>query len=618
MLHPSIPSRASRGLSLLALVLLVASPPLLAGTWTRLVHNAPAGCNLMLLLGDGSVMVAQNDGSTIGKGWFRLTPDANGSYVNGTWTTLASAHDTRLYYPAEVLMDGRVFVAGGEYGTGGPRAEVYDPQTNVWTSTLPPGGIWTPGPDNFYDCNSEIMPDGRVLIMPVFPHIDGVPLLYDPAHDIWRNTGALAFGTFQDEASWVKLPDDSILTIDPFGTHSERYIPSLKSWVNDSTVPNQLYDPFGSELGGALLLPNGKAFFLGATGQTAQYTPTLTTSPGVWTAAAPIPSGKGTPDAPCAMLVTGNILCAVSPAPTSGNHFPSPTTFYEYDYTTNSYTPEPAPNGASDPISSYMSDMLDLPDGTVLYSHFGADLYVYAPTGTPLAAGKPAITSITPNGDGSYHLVGTGLNGISEGASYGDDLQMNSNYPIVRLRQGAGVWYARSHNWSSTSVMTGALPVSTEFHLPAGLPLGSYSLEVVANGIASDPVNFTTPGLGVWASLGGGLTGGSGVPALTGSGSQLAGEAAEIDLASASPSSAALLLVGVTNGSVPFKGGTLVPVPFMGTVPAVTDGSGGIALPFTWPTGVPAATDLYYQYVVADAGAPQGFAISTALRSTSP
>jgi len=53
-------------------------------------------------------------------------------------------------------------------------------------------------------------------------------------------------------------------------------------------------------------------------------------------------------------------------------------------------------------------------------------------------------------------------------------------------------------------------------------------------------------------------------------------------------------------------------------VPAVTDPSGGIALPFSWPTGVPAATDLFYQYVVADAGAAQGFAISTALRSTSP
>src|SRR5262245_52296731 len=117
----------------LAAVILVGSVRILhAGTWTALVRQAPAGVNLMLLLPDGTVMCARNNGSTIGNGWFRLTPDNHGSYVNGTWTTLASMADTRLYYPSQVLRDGRVFVAGGEYGTGGPKAEIYNPQTNVW------------------------------------------------------------------------------------------------------------------------------------------------------------------------------------------------------------------------------------------------------------------------------------------------------------------------------------------------------------------------------------------------------------------------------------------------------------------------------------------------------
>src|SRR5262249_43067355 len=55
------------------------------------------------------------------------------------------------------------------------------------------------------------------------------------------------------------------------------------------------------------------------------------------------------------------------------------------------------------------------------------------------------------------------------------------------------VYYARTFNWSSTGVMTSNKPVSTEFSLPIGLPVGSYSLVTVANGIASDPVSFTTP-----------------------------------------------------------------------------------------------------------------------------
>lgn len=140
--------------------------------------------------------------------------------------------------------------------------------------------------------------------------------------------------------------------------------------------------------------------------------------------------------------------------------------------------------------------MLDLPDGNVLYSHFGADVYVYTPVGAPLAAGKPIVTSVSPNGDGSFHVVGFGLNGISEGASYGDDFQMNSNYPLVRLSDGAGnVYYAKTYNWSSTGVMTGNLVVTTEYRLPVGLPAGQYSLVVVANGIASDPF-CTTPLVG--------------------------------------------------------------------------------------------------------------------------
>ena len=614
--------RSSRPFTVLTRTLLaatslaVASPALLAGTWTKLIHVAPQPVNLMLLMPDGTVMCARNNGSTISNGWMRLTPDGNGSYLNGTWTTLASSHDTRLYFPSQVLRDGRVFIAGGEYGTGGGKAEVYDPATNVWTQMNPPSALWSTTGDNFYDCNSEMTPDGQVLLMPVFPHQSGVALRFNPATNTWSKGGKLAFGTFQDEASWVKLRDDSILTVDPFGTHSERYIPATNSWINDSTVPTSLYDPFGSELGGALIFPDGRAFFLGAIGHTAIYTPTGTTDPGTWVAGADIPSGKGTPDAPAASLVTGAILCAVSPKPTSGNHFPTPTTFYEYDWVTNTFLPEPAPVGSSDNVSSYTAAMLDLPDGTVLYSHFGSDLYVYTPDGAPLEAGKPAITGITPNPDGSYHLVGTGLNGISAGATYGDDLQMNSNYPLVRLRNGSAVFYARTFLWSSIGVQTGATPVSTDFALPAGLPAGSYTLEVVANGIASDGVPWISEGVGAWASAGAGLAGLTGVPALSGTGTQEAGSAAQLLLANARPSSAATLFLSFATFPTAFKGGVLYTIPLHSALGLATSAAGGLALPFTWPAGVPSLFSVYYQYAVQDAGAPFGVALSNGLRST--
>lgn len=47
--------------------------------------------------------------------WWKLTPDAFGSYANGTWSRLADSNVARTYYASGVLADGRVVVCGGEY-----------------------------------------------------------------------------------------------------------------------------------------------------------------------------------------------------------------------------------------------------------------------------------------------------------------------------------------------------------------------------------------------------------------------------------------------------------------------------------------------------------------------
>jgi hypothetical protein len=477
-----------------------------AQSWTPLAHPPPGAINLMLLMTDGTVMAAANNGSTIGNGWYKLTPDASGSYTNGTWTTLASSPNTRLYFASQVLRDGRVWMAGGEYGTGGARCDIYDPVTNTWSTHNPPTTLMDPSQTSpatgiaqqFYDSNSELLPDGRVLVMPVCPKVNGQPLIYDPVANTWVAGPLLFRGVYQDEATWEKLPDNTILTVDPFGTNSERFDPVGNHWINDGIVPVQLYDSFGSEMGGGMLLPNGKALYLGATGHVALYTPSGGTAPGVWTAAPDIHDtattppvvDRGMPDAPCAMEVNGKVLLVASPVPTSANHFPTPSYFFEYDYTTNTFSSAIAPVGGlggSDPIPTYEAAMLNLPSGQIMYSHMSTSAYIFTPGGSPLSAGKPTINTITLNGDGSFHLTGTLLNGLCEGASYGDDLQMNSNYPIVRINHSNGnKYFAKSYNWSSTGVMTGATVNSTEYKVPATMPTGTYSVTVIANGIASD------------------------------------------------------------------------------------------------------------------------------------
>ena len=273
-------------------------------------------------------------------------------------------------------------------------------------------------------------------------------IIYDPVANTWT-TGPTANG-ITNESMWVKQPDDSILFIDRLSFNSERYIPSLNQWITDATVPVAIYDSFGDESGPGFLLPNGKSFFLGATGHTAIYTPSGSTANGSWIAGPDIPNASGTPDAPGAMMPNGKILCAVSPVPTSADHFPTPTTFYEYDYTTNAFTLVAAPTGStSEPALALRGTMLVLPDGTVLYSNFGSQIYSYQPDGT-LSRCRQAcykVSSITQNTDGSFHLVGTQLNGISEGSAYGDDNQKRDHYlpPIVRLTSGGGTGLRRAH-----------------------------------------------------------------------------------------------------------------------------------------------------------------------------
>jgi hypothetical protein len=471
-------------LALMAIVSSVSLPwyATAAGTWTPITNPAPEGINLMLLLPDGTVMAA---GANNPNTWYRLTPDSQGNYANGTWSPLATMNYTRLAFSSAVLTNGTVLVAGGEYGTGGNTAEIYDPIANTWTTTPPhpPAGEH----HEFLDSLSKILPDGNVLVAPVHGYDT---LIYVTASNFWTAGPLFTQNSTLDEASWVKLPDDSILTVYTYTTTSQRYIPSLNQWIRDADVPVFLWDSY-FEIGPALLLPDGRAFFLGASGNTALYTPSGGTNQGSWQAGPVIPDAQGASDAPAAMMVNGNVICAVSPLANASSE--SPTSFYEYDPLANAFSHvNTATGGTIWGSPTYDLSMLALPDGSVLFSASGPLLYQYRPAGGPLAAGKPAISNLVHSADGSFHLTGTRFNGISEGAAYGDDAQMDSNYPLVRLTNtnNGNVYYARTYNWNSTSVMTGNRLIGTDFVPPTGLPTADYALVVVANGISSDSIAF--------------------------------------------------------------------------------------------------------------------------------
>jgi hypothetical protein len=513
--------RAASGLALFAATLLLA--PLLGratGSW-QTINNFPySNPGHMLLLTDGTAMV-QQDGTTA---WYRLQPDSQGHYLNGNWSALNSMAYARKFYASQVLQNGKVLVAGGEYGGYSNTAEIYDPISGFW-STTPSAGV------GFGDAESILLANGQVLVEPVGFYLGSgaYTFLYDPVANQW-SPGPTDLA-YQDESTWVKLPDDSILSVDIYtgGTTSERYIPysNTSTWVADAGLPVSMAGG-KAEVGGGFMLSDGRAFWLGGSGYTAFYTPSGDATKGHWKQGPNMPYYSGsvvytdssgnyvttnysglltTRDTPAAMMNNGKILCQLN-----AGAYHNQVWFYEFDLSVSNFVAAPSPlnttpgsaflpgTGGSPQVSDATS-MLDLPDGTVLYNDT-VNLYIYTPDAAPLPAGKPAIRTVTWNTDGSLHLTGTLFDGISQGASFGDDAQQDSNYPLVRFTDAVGnVSYGQTFNWSSTGVQTGDQIVSTECWVASEAyyyRAGFYSLQVVANGNASDPVPFYGP---VWVDF---------------------------------------------------------------------------------------------------------------------
>jgi len=122
--------------------------------------------------------------------------------------------------------------------------------------------------------------------------------------------------------------------------------------------------------------------------------------------------------------------------------------------------------------------------------------------------------------------------------------------------------------------------------------------------------------LDAWSDLGGGLAGSAAAPLVAGSGPLTPGSGNSLHLTGALPSSPATLVFGLAPLGAPFKGGTLVPMPWL-LVSLATNGSGALSLPFTWPAGAPALAALYFQFWITDPGAPAGLAASNGLEGVS-
>jgi hypothetical protein len=452
-----------------------------AGTLTSLAHPSPEGVNAVYQLTDGRVFV-QGSSETH---FFILTPDINGSYVNGTWkkTKDLPPNNSPLYFSGAVLADGRVVVDGGEYEfdnfTLTKNGFLYDPQKDSWTKLAPPQGWHFIG-----DSSNAVFPDGRFVVA---QKISKKLAALDPSTLTWSDLGTTGKRGVNSEEGLTLLPDGSLLIVNvTAGPHTQRWFPSDQTWHDAGETPvsliqpgeqgcvpygkNKCYHPAG-EVGPAILRPDGTVFATGgqpASGpaHTAIYNP----STNKWTKGPDFPNSDNAGDNFAVLLTSGNVLVQGA----NGNP-------YEFD----------GKNLKLQSVCTCGESLMILPTGEVLV---GGDS-VYRSTGTYKSAWQPTIANApgSVNRGSSYQVSGTQFNGLSQANAFGDEEMTATNYPLVRITNTASghVFYARTHDHSTMGVATGSAPVSTNFDVPAGTETGASKLEVVANGIPSAPVAIT-------------------------------------------------------------------------------------------------------------------------------
>jgi|HubBroStandDraft_5_1064220.scaffolds.fasta_scaffold01106_7 hypothetical protein len=456
-----------------------------AQSWQPLTHQPSFTAGQALLLTDGTVMVHREDPNDGYSEWYKLTPDINGSYVNGTWSQIASLSSNYgpLFFASAVLADGKVIIEGGEQNFSQyvwtTQGAFYDPVANTWTNVNPPSGWSTIG-----DASGIVLFNKTFMLANCCTREQA---LFNESTLTWTPTGANKFDE-NDEEGWVLLPNGKVLCVDayldvndPNGTNSELYDPTSGSWSTAGSTVVQLWDPHGSyEEGPGVLRPDGTVFWTGANGDGAGHTSIYSLSSQTWTPGPDFPGNLDVADGPAALLPDGNVLVSASPL-----IFQNGVEFFEWNGSTLTEVPA-VPNSPTD--SSWYGRMLVLPTGQVLYTDGSADVEIYNSTGSPYPGIAPSAvitTAILLRGS-TIKLQGKKFNGASQTNFYGDDAQAATNYPIVRITNisTGHVFYCRTHDHSTMAVGYNG-PTYTQVDIPSNMETGASYLEVVVNGIAS-------------------------------------------------------------------------------------------------------------------------------------
>jgi hypothetical protein len=392
-----------------------------------------------------------------------------------------------------------MIINGGEYngnssnncgsGVWTNKGALYDPAADSWTSVSPPSG-WS----RIGDAQSVVLPDGNYMLANCCSTQQAIASISGTSVS-WSTTGS-GKDDSNDEEGWTQLPNGDILVVDAntqIGSAPNKveiYDLSSGTWSSPGNTAQELTDPGSHELGPAVLRVDGKLVYFGAVGHNDIYN----TATGTWTAGPDFPVLNGNQydcaDAPAVPLTNGHVLVQASPGV-----FNTPSHFWEFSISKKhrngklKQVDEPAQAPGT---SSFEGVFLVLPTGQVMWNDSQTqpnELATYTPVGNVTEKWLPVVSSVSTSltvGSTNNAISGTNFNGSSQGGAYGDDAQMSTNWPLVRITNNntGDVCYAKSHDFSTMGVWTTGT-TNAEFDIPNTCETGASKLQAVVNGLAS-------------------------------------------------------------------------------------------------------------------------------------
>ncbi|MGA7224008.1 MAG: kelch repeat-containing protein [Candidatus Acidiferrales bacterium] len=396
---------------------------------------------------------------------------------------------------------------------------IYDPALNAWS----PSGTKV-YPDQSDEEGWTRISEGTIVNYDLFQSIatDGsYAEKYNPKTGIWSGispSDGTAVGTIPQLSSVnlgyelgpsLRLQDGRVFEIGAT-QHTATYNPIGNNWQPGPDISgtlNGIASPFGADDAPGAILPDGHVIFAadaGASGFISSgnitagsavitHIPSTAILQVFWgVSGAGIPAGSYilSVDSPSQVTISNPATATTAADAISwGGTFSNPTELFDFNPVTN--TIHQITSSLPDAIlpfePSYPTRMLILPTGQLLFSDSSSQLWVYTSDDQANPFLRPIITDVHYIGQGKFRLKGLQLDGQSSGAAYGDDDQMDSNYPIVRMVDSHGnVLYARTSNWSKVAVGDDGFETVDFTPNPEVTP-GNYVLFVSGAGISSFP-----------------------------------------------------------------------------------------------------------------------------------